>query len=460
MNDNRPASNIRDAVTAVLLCEGRLLMVRRQPSLNSFAGFTAFPGGKVDKADADAPAGALHCPGQESRLMTALVREAREELSIDLDALATAGQVSGVHCLGEATTPPIAPVRFRTHFYRVDLGIAPEPVPDLGEIADASWATPAEWMARYRAGRLLLAPPTLDVLLALEADAGMTAIPALDEDNDRTGAVEALRSIEPLHQLKQLFVLSNTLPPAQHTNAFLIGDHHKVLVDPSPRDREELQRLINWLDVTGVDEVLITHHHPDHREFANEIAERYDVPLSMSETTRKLIADSRYGAPGLFGELLLRTYEEGDVVTRWLGKPVRVLAVPGHDAGQIALMPDSREWCIVGDLIQGVGTVVIHKPEGHMGTYFATLQKVIDLDPAVIIPSHGQALGTVYRLVETLKHRKAREAAVLELHCAGRSVDEMLPIIYAGVDPRLFPLARANIESHLDKLVEEGRIPA
>lgn len=451
---------IRDAVTAVILCAGRLLMVRRQPSLNSFAGFTAFPGGKVDKADAEAAAPLLHCADIEPRLLVGLVREVREELGIDLDTLSRQGQVLAVHCLGEATTPPIAPVRFRTHFYRVDLSLAPEPVADLGEIAEAGWATPAEWMARYRAGRLLLAPPTLDVLLALEADPQVQTIAALDEDNDRTGAVAALRSIEPLYQLRQLFVLSNTLPPAQHTNAFLIGDSHRVLVDPSPRDREELGRLCNWLDVVGVDEVLLTHHHPDHRQFANEIAARYDVPLAMSETTRKFIADSRYGEPGFFGELLIRTYEDGDVVTRWLGQPVRVLAVPGHDAGQIALMPDGREWCIVGDLIQGVGTVVIHKPEGHMGTYFSTLQKVIDLNPAVIIPSHGQALGTVHRLEETLKHRKMREQAVLELRGAGKSLDEMLPLIYQGLDPRLLPLARANIESHLDKLIEEGRLAA
>lgn len=450
-------SNIRDAVTAVILHDGRLLMVRRQPSLNSFAGFHAFPGGKVDAADAEGPEPVLRCADHAPRLITALLREVQEELGIDLDALARAGAVQGLHCLGEATTPPISPVRFRTHFYRVDLGHAPEPVPDLGEIAEASWATPAEWMARYRDGRLLLAPPTLDVLLALEAEAAITSIPALDEDNDRTGAVNALRSIEPLHGLKQVFVRSHTLPPAQHTNAFLIGDKYKVLVDPSPRDREELERLIALLDVTGVDEVLLTHHHPDHRQYANEIAERYDIPLAMSDTTRKLLG---MAAPGFFGELLLRTYDEGDVVTRWLGRPVRVVAVPGHDEGQIALMPDGREWCIVGDLIQGVGTVVIHKPEGHMGRYFQTLQKVIDLNPAVIIPSHGQALGTVHRLEETLKHRRLREQAVLELHQAGKAIDEMLPLIYQGLDPRLLPLARANIESHLDKLMEEGRLAA
>lgn len=123
-------------------------------------------------------------------------------------------------------------------------------------------------------------------------------------------------------------------------------------------------------------------------------------------------------------------------------------------------MPDSKSWFIVGDLIQGIGTVVIAKPEGHMGTYFATLQKVIDLDPAVIIPSHGMAMGSTYRLQETLKHRRLREAAVLKLHQDGKSADEMLPLLYQGVDSRLWPLARMNIDAHLDKLRDEGLIAA
>jgi endoribonuclease LACTB2 len=146
------------------------------------------------------------------------------------------------------------------------------------------------------------------------------------------------------------------------------------------------------------------------------------------------------------------------VLCRWLGRAVRAYAVPGHDEGQLALMPDGHAWCIVGDLIQGLGTVVIAKPEGHMGRYFESLRKIIALAPRAIYPSHGIAMGGVYRLQETLKHRELREKQVLGLFHEGRSIGEMLPLIYADVDPRLLPLAQMNIESHLDKLREEGVI--
>ena len=441
---------IRDAVTAVLCCQGEILMVRRQPQLPSFSGYWAFPGGKIEAADATAET-ALQCAETDHAVLAGIAREVEEEMGMDLNTLARSGQVLGVYLLGEATTPPIAAGRFRTRFLRIDLQDKPGFTLDTREHSEALWATAGEWFSRYQQGTLLMAPPTLDTVMALAQEPSRHSLIHLDND----GADDECRLIEPLQGLRMIPVRSHTLPPATHTNAFLIGDSYKVLVDPSPADRQELARLYKLIDRLGCDEVLLTHHHPDHCQFANEIAARYDVPLALSDTTRRFVQAKR---PDYFGDLLLRTYVEGDVVTRWLGQPVRVVPVPGHDAGQLALMPDSKAWFIVGDLIQGIGTVVIAKPEGHMGTYFSTLQKVIDLDPAVIVPSHGMAMGTTYRLQETLKHRKMREAAVLQLHREGKSADEMLPLLYQGVDARLWPLARMNIDSHLDKLREDALI--
>jgi glyoxylase-like metal-dependent hydrolase (beta-lactamase superfamily II)/8-oxo-dGTP pyrophosphatase MutT (NUDIX family) len=420
---------IRDAATAVLCCDGEILMLRRQPELPSFAGYWAFPGGKIEAADATTET-ALVCAQAEAAVLAGIAREVREELGMDLDALARAGEVLAVHLIGEATTPPLATARFRTRFLRIDLATRPALALDEREHSEACWDRPAGWLARYRTGRLLLAPPTRDAVTAFANDPACTSLP--DFDND--GPTDECRILEPLAGLRIIPVRSHTLPPATHTNAFLIGDHHQVLVDPSPADRTELARLMKLLDRTGVDEILLTHHHPDHRAFANELAAHYDVPLSLSDTTRRFI---KAEVPDYFGELLLRTYDAGDVVTRWLGEPVRVVPVPGHDAGQIALMPDSKAWFIVGDLIQGIGTVVIAKPEGHMATYCHTLQQVIDLDPAVIVPSHGMAMGGTHRLKETLKHRLEREAAVLKLHQQGLSPEAMLPVLYHGVDQRL-----------------------
>lgn len=443
-----------DAVTALLMHQGQLLMVHRADALKSFAGFWAFPGGKVDAEDRAVSTPAAWCPSLPPALAAALARELHEETTV---LIATPGLVQRCDLLGTATTPAMMPVRFATRFYRLDLNHQPTVVHCPQELAAARWASPQEWLAEYHAGRLLLAPPTLDALQQLAADPECRAFTNFEDDRLPDEA-PALRCIEPLHGLYQIAVRSHTLPPATHTNAWLFGDRYKVLVDPSPNSPEEYQRLKNLIDRIGIDEIFLTHHHPDHRQYANELAQHYDLPLSMSEDCVKRINTLQ---PGWFGSLTtVRTYAEGDVITRWLGKPVRVLSVPGHDQGQLALMPDSREWCLAGDLFQGVGTVVISAPEGHMGRYFASLQRIIDLQPAVILPSHGQACGGTHRLEETLAHRKMREATILTLHRRSQTPAQMLAAIYPELHAKLIPLAERTIAAHLVKLEEEGQIAA
>lgn len=444
---------VHDAVTAVLVHGDEIFIVRRQPRLLAFPGYWAFPGGKVDRTDRDEPLTQAVLAAQPPRLVRALVRELQEETGLDLLQQAAAGKVRGIHCLGEITTPAFAPLRYRTWFFRVDLRERPELTLDPGEAADGEWATAARWRERYARGRLLIAPPTLAAVERLAAHPDATAIPEFSGDADWG---DGLPTVAPLGGLDVILARSNTLPPAQHTNAFVFGDERRVLVDPSPADRAELQRLYDTLDDAPPQEIFLTHHHPDHREYADDVARRYGVPVGMSADTRERIA--RRTAGRFFEGVETRIYAEGDRLTEWQGEPVRLVAVPGHDEGQLAPMPESRAWCIVSDLIQGVGTVVIGGPESSMRKYFASLQRVIDLDPAVILPSHGQALGTTHYIQETLRHRQHREQQVAALHRAGHAPEAMVPLIYAGLDPPLLPLARMNIESHLAKLREDGAI--
>lgn len=445
-------SSIREAVTAVIQHGGEILMVRRSPALFSFPGYWAFPGGKVDPADALAPArtgswASDIAPAQ----LEALARELREEISLDLDALVAGGEVGSLHRIGTALTPAIVPVRFNTLFFCLRLGSRPTITLDVGEVDHARWARPQVLVDEYHRGQLLLAPPTIAAIRLLAQGGGQTASDVALEEFHK----ERMPVIEPIHGLRKLPVRSNTLPPAHHTNCFVIGDEgaNVLLIDPAPWNDDELDALHQRVRGFGIRELLLTHHHIDHCERADVLARRLGVNLAMSADTAARIGR---GNPRFFDGLATRVIEDGDIVTHWLGQPVRALAVPGHDEGQLALMPDDRAWCIVGDLIQGVGTVVIHPPEGHMGRYFKSLQRIIDLDPKVIVPSHGLAMGTTHRLRETLKHRQAREARVLQLHQDGRSTDEMLGAIYLDLDPRLLPLARMNIEAHMIKLREDG----
>lgn len=442
-----PKVPIHEAVTGVLTHAGEVLILRRQPHLLAFPGYHAFPGGKIDRADrADsAPlAGLEHIPPAAAR---ALVREIKEEIGVDLAELGAKHLLGQVRSLGNIVTPASQAIRFSANYFSIEVTEKPELHPDAGEIAELQWATPSSLLERFERGEMLAVPPTIWTLRALAKDMCCARIEEF-EGNDPSAE---LTWIEAVAGVKSLGVRSNTLPPADRTNCFLIGDDVKdrLLVDPSPNSREELERLCGSIAEIGFGQIFLTHHHPDHNECAEEIARRFMVPIGMSEFTRGQLGKRLDGVQ-------VRIWREGDVVTRWLGNPVQVVEVPGHDEGQLALMPDNRAWCIVSDLYQGVGTVVIAAPEGNMRKYFDSLRKVIELDPRVIYPSHGLASGTTHRLRETLKHRIMREEQVKSLVLAGKSEDEMLAVIYKDLaDARLLPFARMNIRSHLQKLREE-----
>lgn len=446
---------IRDSVSAVFACGDELFMIGRQPYLPAFPGYHAFPGGKVDRTELETPFGIEMLDRYPVRLMQALVRELKEELGYDLAEACREGQVVALDELCSATTPVFEQYRFCNRFFRIEVRTKPEFAVDPEEAAWADWRQPDAFLGAWREARALIVPPIRVMLAALALDPRRSTVEDVEFVYD---AARTVPLMEVLPELWQLPVRSNTLPPADRTNAMIIGPY---LLDPSPADEAELERLINTLEAFAaehhaIEALFLTHHHPDHHQFANVLARRLGLPIHLSEDTQRRI-EGRKGT-GYFEGIALHHRRDGEVLTRWRGEDVLVIAVPGHDEGQLALAPRGMAWFFVGDLIQGVGTVVISAPEGHMGRYFQTLEKVIALDPGVIIPSHGIAMGSTYRLRATLAHRREREREVLRLHREGLAKREILDTLYQGLDERLRPLAMANIEAHLTKLREEGLV--
>ena len=440
---------IRDAVAAIFVHQDRIFAVRRQPHLRAFPGYHAFPGGKVDRGESETPIEEPIFNDFPPRLMHALIREMREELDFDLVLAAQKGQIMALSELSEVTTPDFHSIRFRTHFFKITLDHLPRFLVDADEVAEHGWFTPAQLVERFHAGRLLVAPPLLTMIQALAADISCAHVPNAPfiYDPDREIPV-----MEALSEVWHLLVPSNTLPPADRTNAFVIGGY---LLDPSPRDRATLAKLEHTLTRFDLKGIFLTHHHADHHQFAPELARKLNLPIHLSEDTHQRLTGNK--GKGYFRGIPIHHVRDGQVLTTWKDQEVVVHAVPGHDEGQMALAPRDLAWFIVGDLIQGIGTVVIAAPEGDMSKYFETLQKVIDLNPAVIIPSHGLALGTVYRLEKTLEHRRIREQQVLKYHQEGKTPKAMLKHIYPDLPLPLAPLALANIKSHLTKLYSDKR---
>ncbi len=437
----------RRAVAGLLCVGSEVLLVQRHVNAPAFPGYWACPGGKVEKDEAPPPVREKYC-GLEAECLAALQRELQEELQIDLYTLPCS-----ISRLGNVVTPASAPRRFDTDFFRIDLAEKPAITLDLHEHLGMRWDTPGTFWNEYLHGDLLCVAPLQRLLEQLTREPEARRVPDLSY---RPGQDVGLDLVEPIHGLRILPLRSNTLPPATHTNAFILGNEpdHRVLVDPSPGTPDAYAQLTGFLNSWGrPGSIFLTHHHPDHHERSTQLAREYAIPMRMSPQTQQNI-ERRWGS-AYFDDVSVQHVQDGDTLCHWLGHPVQAIAVPGHDNGHLALMPDTAQWMIVGDLYQGVGTVVIGKPEGNMRDYFASLQKVIDLSPKVTVPSHGVALPGVLQIKKTLAHRQQREDRIRELHEAGNDVDAILAIEYANVPVALWPLARMNIEGHLEKIAEE-----
>ncbi len=447
-------SKIIDAVSIVMTCGEEIFAIQRQFFLKAFPGYWAFPGGKVEDRDEAFHARHELTANLDARLFGAAVREGKEEIGIDLRDEIAGGKVRRVDFLGVAITPDFNPYRFATYFFRIDFTEKLEFVIDRNEARLAKWMKCSELLRQYDLGLVLAVPPVIKVIETLGKNPATREIADL---NFSFNADEEVPLIESLKSVRQIMPLSHTLPPATRTNAFLIGDGDapKILVDPSPIDDDEYRKLKNTLRPYKIDKIMLTHHHPDHYERSNVLARELKVPVLLSTYTFDRITGAD---PDFFHGVRTQFIKEGDVLTRWLDREVLVYEVPGHDEGQLALAPSDLSWFLAGDLFQGIGTVVIGGEEGDMRKYFFTLQRIINLSPRVVFPSHGIGLGGVSILEKTLEHRRMREAQVLALHRKGLKAEEILRKLYADVDKRLWPYALENIDKHLTKLRGEKRI--
>ena len=429
---------MKKSVGAIFFCGEEVFFIRRQDSLRAFPGYISFPGGKVDRDDAT--------------LEDALFREVHEEVGIDLKELQKKEVVEKICPMGVAISPDFNPERFETHFFKIVLKKKIEFNPDCREISEAQWAIPSRVLSWYEEGRMLMVPPTLRIFEVLDKDRNAEWVEKLNYEYDREREVPV---VECLSGVMQLMPLSPTLPPADRTNAFLIGDGKNcILVDPSPVDKREWDKLKRTLDSVlkgrRIEQIFLTHHHQDHHHLAPLLAEELGATFLLSEDTHGRIL-SKWGA-NYFRGITCRYKKQGDEVVKWRGESVIVHEVPGHDQGQLALIPESCLWAIVGDLIQTVGTVVIASPEGNMQEYFQSLKRMINLSPKAVFPSHGVPLGGVEKLRETLEHRRGRERQICELLGRGASEEEIFTEIYPHLPANLHTAAQQTIRAHILKI--------
>lgn len=213
-------------------------------------------------------------------------------------------------------------------------------------------------------------------------------------------------------RFSRIALRSPTLPPATHTNCYLVGYEQAILVDPGSPYPAEMDRVLEfaWRQRGSggvIQAVLITHQHPDHAAAAPALAEELGVPLAAHPLTLAKLP-LRPGGRQL-------PLEEGHRFRLDRGLELEVLHTPGHTAGHLCLFEPRARTLIAGDLVAGRGTTIVYPPQGEMAAYLASLERLRELAPAVILPGHGPALTDGAAVLERLiQHRRWREQRVIE----------------------------------------------
>jgi len=232
----------------------------------------------------------------------------------------------------------------------------------------------------------------------------------------------------------------------------LIGSGRAALIDAGigePRHLEAIDRELAT-QRAQLDEVVVTHAHPDHATGAPAIHAAHRAASFRKYPWPE--EDHRYAVPW-------QSIRDGNRI-RAGDDELEVILTPGHSPDHIALWHAPSRTAFTGDLVVAGSSIVVEATRGgDLRQYLASLERILALGAERLLPAHGPAVSDPAALIgHYLAHRRQREEQVLAALANGReTVESIADYIYDGLAPALRPAAEQNVTAHLLKLEAEGR---
>lgn len=271
----------------------------------------------------------------------------------------------------------------------------------------------------------------------------------------------------------------------QAPNVYLVSDGGEgALIDSGFGDENSLRARLEYLRQRPdlrLRYIVLTHHHFDHSSGAHELRQATGAQVVLHQREEPFLRDWQSEIPQDI-DLPSEQREVMEQVQRFRqqaaqatpdvaisdgtslevgGLTLELVPTPGHTLGSVCVYLREERALFTGDTALGLGTVAVSPPpHGDMRLYLESLERLKGYESAVMLPGHGPPVREVARkLQELIDHRHEREEQIVGLIAGGRrTVPAMVGAIYPELDRRIIPMAVRQVEAHLAKLAEDGRV--
>ena len=467
---------------------GEILLCHRVSEVPSFPDFWAFPGGGVSRTDrrvseenpewlAD-----TQDPVTSITLLRELVEEIgfspdgkgslelvneeiQEKICIDKEEWADYvrnGEIKiekfNSQIIAVRTMPPFAPIRFTNTFHHLSIGdskIEPRFPKGMSEFDEYRWWKPEDLLQSWLSHEVRLPPPQVtlirDICESLEQSGDL--ISAFDKLSINPS--EGYHVLEFAPGVECIPLPTQTLPPATHTNCYVLGvsGGERVIIDPAAKSKDALEilsRKINEIRLSGSEIIatIFTHKHQDHIGNLEEIDKMYRAPIWASKETLETISK-------LENNRILQENDSFVLKGNNSSECWNIIDTPGHCPGHICLVGDAG--IVSGDNVAVIGTILVPSTDGDMNKYIQGLQRMKELNPPLLFPGHGPFSANPEKLLSRyINHRSKRHQLVLD---AVKDFSDLQGIAKKSYEdtPNAHPiLSRDQALSHLNSLVESN----
>ena len=242
------------------------------------------------------------------------------------------------------------------------------------------------------------------------------------------------------------------------TGTYIVGRGNVAIIDAGPDLAGHVDAVLAAVRGETVTHLVVTHTHIDHSPATRHIkaatgAPSYgfgphgggEGPAVEEGADRDFVPDHRV--------------EDGAAI-QGDGWTLEAVHTPGHTSNHLCFALAEERALFSGDHVMGWSTTVVSPPDGDMGAYMASLDKLKARNETTYWPTHGPPIPKPQRFVgKLLSHRRQREAEILSAVAGGAAtIPEIVALRYRGLDPRLRPAAARTVLAHLIHLVESGRV--